>query len=69
MTHYEDMYKKLLVAHEATVKQYEAIVKRNDDLITLLTALGNENLLLKEKLNDVKKLMEKYENETNKEGT
>lgn len=65
MTHYEEMYKKLLVAHEATVKQYESVVKRNDDLINLVTSLGNDNLLLKEKLNEVRKLVEKYENGTN----
>lgn len=50
MSHYENMYKSLLPIHEATVKQYETIVKRNDDLINLLTQLGNENLLLKEKI-------------------
>lgn len=62
MTHYEEMYKSLLPIHEATVKQYEAVVKRNDDLINLITSLGNENLLLKEKLNEVRNLLEKYEN-------
>ena len=68
MTHYEEMYKALLPIHEATVKQYEAVIKWNDDLINLLTSLGNENLLLREKLDNVRKLLEKYENETNKKG-
>lgn len=61
MTHYKEMYEALLPIHESTVKQYEVLVKKNDDIITMsrrytdhmeycLKTLKNENLLLKEKI-------------------
>lgn len=61
MTHYKDMYEALLPIHESTVKQYEVLVKKNDDIITLsrrysdqmeekIKTLENENLLLKERI-------------------
>ena len=61
MTHYREMYEALLSVHEATVKQYEVLVKKNDDIITLsrrysdqmeekIKTLKNENLLLKERI-------------------
>ena len=61
MTHYKEMYEALLPIHESTVKQYEVLVKKNDDIITLsrrysdqmgekIKTLENENLLLKEKI-------------------
>lgn len=61
MTHYKEMYEALLPIHESTVKQYEVLVKKNDDIITMsrrytdhmeycLKTLENENLLLKERI-------------------
>ena len=61
MTHYKDMYEALLPIHKSTVKQYEVLVKKNDDIITLsrrysdqmeekIKTLENENLLLKERI-------------------
>ena len=60
MTHYKEMYEALLPIHESIVKQYEVLVKKNDDIITMsrrytdhmeycLKTLENENLLLKER--------------------
>ncbi len=76
MTHYEEMYKSLLQIHEATVKQYDVLQQKYDDVMVMtkrysdhmeycLKTLEEENKELKEKLNDVRKLMEKYENESN----
>ena len=61
MTHYKEMHEALLLIHESTVKQYEVLVKKNDDIITLsrrysdqmeekIKTLENENLLLKERI-------------------
>jgi hypothetical protein len=61
MTHYKDMYYQLLPVHEATVKQYNVILAKNDNLITItrrysdllenrIHELENENLLLKERI-------------------
>ena len=61
MTHYKEMYEALLPIHESAVKQYEVLVKKNDDIITLsrrysdqmeekIKSLENENLLLKERI-------------------
>ena len=61
MTHYKDMYYQLLPVHEATVKQYETLQQKYDDVMRLthrysdhmeycLRELENENLLLKEKI-------------------
>lgn len=61
MTHYKDMYLKLLPVHEATVKQYNVLLEKNDNLIAItrrysdllenrIQELENENLLLKEKI-------------------
>lgn len=61
MTHYEEMYKALLPVHESTVKQYEILTKKYDDVMKLtksysdhmeycLRNLENENLLLKDKI-------------------
>lgn len=62
MTHYEQLYKALLPVHESTVKQYEVLTKKYDDILALtkqysehmeycLRTLENENTLLKEKIN------------------
>lgn len=80
MSHYEDMYKKLLVAHEASIKQYNKLQEKYDDTMVLfrrysdrmesyIEILETENTKLREKLIEVGKLMEKYENESNKKGT
>ena len=61
MTHYKDMYLQLLPVHEATVKQYNVVLAKNDNLITItrrysdllenrIKELEKENLLLKEKI-------------------
>ena len=61
MTHYKDMYYQLLPVHQATVKQYEVLQQKYDDVMRLtyrysehmeycLKELENENLLLKEKI-------------------
>ena len=61
MKHYKEMYYQLLPVHEATVKQYEVLVKKNDDIITLyrrysdqmeekIKTLENEKFLLKERI-------------------
>jgi hypothetical protein len=61
MTHYKDMYYQLLPVHEATVKQYDALQQKYDDVMKLtkqysyhmeycLRELENENLLLKERI-------------------
>lgn len=61
MTHYKERYEALLPIHQSTVKQYEVLVKKNDDIITLsrrysdqmeekIKTLENENLLLKERI-------------------
>lgn len=76
MTHFEEMYNKLLVSHEAQIKQYERLQQKYDDVMVLtkrysdhmefcLQELIEENKELKSKLDNVKKLMEKYENEAN----
>lgn len=61
MTHYKDMYYQLLPIHESTVKQYDALQQKYDDVMKLtkqysdhmeycLKELENENLLLKERI-------------------
>ena len=61
MTHYREMYEALLSVHEATVKQYEVLQSKYDDVMKLtkqysdhmeycLQSLENENLLLKERI-------------------
>ena len=61
MTHYKNMYYQLLPVHEATVKQYDALQQKYDDVMRLthrysdhmeycLKELENENLLLKERI-------------------
>ena len=61
MTHYKEMYEALLPIHESTVKQYEVLQQKYDDVMRLthrysdhmeycLRELENENLLLKEKI-------------------
>lgn len=80
MSHYEDMYKKLLETHEVTVKQYNRLQEKYDDVMILfkrdsdrtesyIKLLEEENTQLREKLIAVRNLMEKYENGTNKETT
>ena len=76
MTHFEEMYNKLLVSHEAQIKQYERLQQKYDDVMVLtkrysdhmkycLSVLEEENKELKRKLDNVKELMRKYENEAN----
>ena len=61
MTHYKEMYLQLLPVHEATVKQYNVLLEKNDNLIAItrrysdllenrIQELENENLLLKERI-------------------
>ena len=61
MTHYKEMYEALLPIHESTVKQYEVLQSKYDDVMKLtkqysdhmeycLQSLENENLLLKERI-------------------
>ena len=80
MTHYEEMYNKLLIAHEATVKQYKRLQEKNDDTMVLfkrysdnmesyIKMLEEENADLKEKLKDIRKLIKEYENGADKKGT
>lgn len=76
MTHYEDMYNKLLVAHEAHIKQYNRLQEKYDDVMILtkrysdhmefcLQELLEENQKLKEKIKKLKELTRTYENGTN----
>lgn len=73
MTHYEDMYNKLLVAHEASVKQYDRLQQKYDDVMVLtkrysdhmefcLQELLEENQKLKEKIKKLIEVVNKYEN-------
>lgn len=65
MSHYEQMYKALLPVHESTVKQYEILTKKYDDVLALtkrysdhmeycLEKLEEENKSLKEELKALK---------------
>ena len=72
MSHYEEMYKKLLVAHEATVKQYNKLQEKNDSTIVLMkrysdrvenriSELEQEIAELIQKLGEKEKLIEHKE--------
>lgn len=76
MTHYEEMYKKLLATFELNIKQYNRLQEKYDDVMIMMKRYSDrtesyiklieqENTKLREKLIEARKLMDKYENRTN----